>query len=201
MLGWVDGRPLSQCDKCYELGPHTEEARALRKEFARETIEAAKKPENLRRHTRSVLVPLTIMHMTPEEREKLHEDIAVASNKRAMWAEVEPLWKQAVSYVRARMSGQKLPQTDPIARNQRNISCFGVTTEGVRIGPPCPMLMRDGEKSYCGACGCKRNEVTRLDGNPSKLDFVELKCPLGRSGFSNRVGPHRLHHRESVPGS
>jgi len=55
----------------------------------------------------------------------------------------------------------------------------------------CPKLDRaeDG-KEYCGACGCGRWPLARLD---RKLAWKALTCPLARPGFANAGGePEKL---------
>jgi hypothetical protein len=80
---------------------------------------------------------------------------------------IRALWEKALSLGEAVLSG-----TDEKLVAERLASC--------RL---CPRIDRspDGYE-YCGACGCGRWPLARLDW---KLAFRELECPEGRAGFSN----------------
>jgi len=43
----------------------------------------------------------------------------------------------------------------------------------------CEHLQRDGDKLYCGACGCPQWSMSEL---PRKLRFAGLRCPKGKFG-------------------
>lgn len=76
---------------------------------------------------------------------------------------------------------------DKPTKQLRVISCFG---DGNDL-PECEYLKnseKDGNKSFCGGCGCGDRKGTWLvsEGDEySKLDYPKLGCPLQMPGFSN----------------
>lgn len=75
---------------------------------------------------------------------------------------------KAASLARSLSSG--IASADVVAT--RRASCFA----------PCDRLVRVGDRSYCGACGCGRTALAELG---TKLRFATATCPLKRPGFSN----------------
>lgn len=61
-----------------------------------------------------------------------------------------------------------------------------VVAERNRQCNACEKLVRDGEKRYCGACGCPRTPMSELSW---KLTRAHLVCPRKRPGFSNYEAP------------
>lgn len=90
----------------------------------------------------------------------------------------ERLWsKKAMiaSYLNAKLSG-RLSASAPVVK-ERLASCRG-----------CPSYCTDGQKAWCGACGCgSKREEAMIEGGkgPSKLTFVRLHCPRKKPGFTN----------------
>lgn len=66
----------------------------------------------------------------------------------------------------------------------RKVSCFGNIQSSIAS---CVMLRKDSEDGFfCGACGCGKNKLARLDGEGyTKLHYPHLECPLEKRGFSN----------------
>lgn len=81
------------------------------------------------------------------------------------------------AYVEAKLSGRG---ADPEVVAKRLASCES-----------CPLLRSSVKGRWCGACGCGPRQEAIIDPDPvtghSKLQFVKLRCPLGRPGFSNEV--------------
>lgn len=96
-------------------------------------------------------------------------------------ARVWSLREMIVAYTQARLSGRGAA---PEVIEERRRSCFGGEGE-----PPCPMLRGEPGRRFCGACGCGARREALLDPDPetgrSKLEFVKLRCPLKRPGFTN----------------
>lgn len=103
------------------------------------------------------------------------------------WQKTHLSWKAAGEWIKSKASRVLGPVPLPILQTRRE-SCFG------RVGSEaCPMLRKHTDGfHYCASCGCGVREDARLDGDPSKLEFPYLKCPLGRPGFSNTPLPSRL---------
>lgn len=68
----------------------------------------------------------------------------------------------------------------------RLVICTGRTPGGEEVAPPCPSLAVTPTGRYCGACGCWRWRLARLDPDDpadlttSKLAFPALRCPRDR---------------------
>lgn len=98
------------------------------------------------------------------------------------WLKVQKTWHMAAIFIRSSFSLLKSgPAPDSIVQIRRR-SCFGDDET-----PPCPSLSVQNGKKYCGACGCPRLPMARLDTEKeiSKLHYPYLECPLERAGFSN----------------
>ena len=89
------------------------------------------------------------------------------------------------AYIEAKISGRG---ATPETIEKRRLSCFGDPDRGIA---PCEQLRGHDPRRYCGACGCGSPKEAILAVDPetahSKLEFVKLKCPLGKPGFSNEV--------------
>ena len=78
-------------------------------------------------------------------------------------------------------------KTDLETKQLRVVSCFGIENHI----KPCPFLQvstTEGNKHYCGRCGCGDKNHTWLIKNSeeySKLDYPVLNCPIHMPGFSN----------------
>lgn len=105
----------------------------------------------------------------------------------AGWQKTRLSWKAGSAWLRSKASKVLGSVPLPILETRKK-SCFGrVSSEA------CPMLKKHTDGfHYCGACGCGVREDTRLDGNPSKLEYPYLQCPLGKPGFSNEKVPDRI---------
>lgn len=70
----------------------------------------------------------------------------------------------------------------------RKQSCFGDSEKKIKT---CEMLVKNGEKYQCKACGCGANKLAILnttdDDGYSKLHYPNLECPLAKAGFSNHM--------------
>jgi hypothetical protein len=120
---------------------------------------------------------------------KIRVDPAMAERVKAFtgWQKAQITWKAAGEWLKSKASRVLGPVPLPILEKRRE-SCFG------RVGSEaCSMLRKHTDGfHYCASCGCGVREDARLDGDPSKLEFPYLKCPLGRPGFSNESLPDRL---------
>lgn len=193
-LGWPHGMPIDECDVCWSLGGEkTPEAQQFRELHAAACIGAFTKSalEGTVKPPREILVALTVHHQTIDEERFKAPDIQNAVKAPITWVHVEPTWKKAASFLRA--VGSKLldvlPERD---RDKRQQSCFGETLAGERVGPPCQMLREINGNYFCGACGCGENALAILGsavgkgiGEPSKLSYPHLECPLRKDGFAN----------------
>lgn len=120
---------------------------------------------------------------------RIRTDPAIANKVKAFsgWQKAQITWKAAGAWLKSKTSRVLGPIPLHVLET-RKTSCFG------RVGSEaCPMLRKHTDGfHYCASCGCGVREDARLDGNPSKLEFPYLQCPLGRPGFSNEAVPDRL---------
>jgi len=107
------------------------------------------------------------------------------------WKESRPLWVKALEFTRAVSSGRDI---DENTYKERHISCHGKTPDGEYISPPCS-YRRPSERNgfFCSVCGCGDKKLANLSPDPatgkSKLQFVELTCPMKKKGFTNASDP------------
>lgn len=114
-------------------------------------------------------------------------EVAMKVKSFAGWQRTQLSWRAAVNWGKSKAS-RVLGSVPLKVLEVRRQSCFGKNASGA-----CPMMKKHTDGfHYCGACGCGVREDTRLDGDPSKLEFPYLQCPLGRPGFSNEAVPDRL---------
>ena len=196
-LGWSNALSGDRCDACFALGPETPAAAAYRAQQVTLTLSIYRENPvliaSLPHHVRDKLAS----HFPPEEWAALTSHPAVQDRlaRADRWVPVRPSWEKALAFTRslasevtADMVGGTLSSSE---RNQRNVSCFGLTVKGRRLAEPCDSLAlsRDGAHHYCADCGCGDTILARLDMVPpetrSKLDFPYLECPRKRPGFSN----------------
>lgn len=52
----------------------------------------------------------------------------------------------------------------------------------IRTCRGCEFMRRDGDKEYCGSCGCPNWRLSELS---TKLRFANLSCPVGKFGPEN----------------
>lgn len=185
-LGFGSGLDWDTCDRCWNAGG-IDGGDEHRDRFVRDKVAYWKRPENIKRANRQILVPLTVKHMDPAERKKLlPEDSRFSLRADLEWTKVKPSWQKAHSFLRSILSKGF---TGKVATDeqfkQRHVSCFGTTPEGIYVQSPCPSLAKskDQGRHYCNACGCGDRSIAHLD---SKLmRFPHLECPRKRPGFSN----------------
>lgn len=187
-LGWRHGVDLEDCDRCWEAGgPDSSGGSTVRKAIVDEQVRSWKQPHKIARASRPVLIGLTINHMTPEERSKLLGDRQASFNFRSEeeWERVKPTWKKALSLGKSLLSKAWKPVSKE-THEERHISCFGTTPQGIYVQPPCPSLSksRHAGRHYCNACGCGDQPLALLD---SKITYPHLECPRQRPGFSNAL--------------
>jgi hypothetical protein len=122
-------------------------------------------------------------------REHSHENLGTAEET---WKKGKRWWQMASDFAAAITSGRGV---SPDVYRERHIACHGTTPEGVQVGRAC-LLRRESKRHggyYCGACGCGDKKLANLSADPvsgkSKLQFVELTCPLKKKGFSNADSP------------
>jgi hypothetical protein len=104
------------------------------------------------------------------------------------WLQGKDLWRKAYSFASSMASGRGV---EPEVYEKRHISCHGTKPDGEVVSKPC--MYRKASKSrqghFCGACGCGDSKLANLSPDPktgkSKLQFVQLTCPLKMEGFSN----------------
>lgn len=193
-LGWVHGMPIDDCDVCWSLGgERAEEAELFRAKnaaavvgaFTRQALDTDEKPP------REILVALTVFHRTITEDRFSAPDMQNAVKAPIRWVHVRSSWEKAESFLRAAAS-KLLAAVSPFDRGLRQQACFGETLDGDRVGPRCQLLKEGVRGFYCGACGCGERKLAIIGtltkkgvGEPSKLDFPDLQCPLEKEGFSN----------------
>ncbi len=119
------------------------------------------------------------------KRESSHKN---SSNAAQEWRDGKSFWEKAESFSRALISGRG---TSREVYSERFVGCHGETPEGEKIGKPC-LMRRESKRHggyYCGACGCGDKKLANLSPDEktgkSKLQFVDLTCPLKKKGFSN----------------
>ena len=193
-LGWQHGMPIDDCDVCWSLGgEHSEEATRFREMHAKAVIGAMthKALTTPNKPPRAVLVQLTIKHHTISEDRFKAPDIQNGLRAPVAWTVVKSTWEKAGSFLKA-LASKLVTRVSPEDRDLRQQGCFGETLVGTRVSPPCQMLRKSEEGYWCGACGCGSNKLAILGsverkgvGEPSKLDYPELECPLQKPGFSN----------------
>jgi len=103
------------------------------------------------------------------------------------WEKNKPLWKKAIEFTKSVASGRGV---DDEVYAKRHVSCHGTTPDGERVGDPCTHRRRSKRDGYyCSICGCGDKKIASLSPDPetgkSKLQFVELTCPMKKEGFSN----------------
>ena len=130
------------------------------------------------------------IHISPESSKKI-ENVK-------KWQSVKNTWEKADSFVSSIKSrgvvssilnilnindsaGERV--SDEIY-NTRRLSCFGNPEKNI---PQCDQLKESNDFGYfCGACGCGKNKLAKLDGDGyTKLHYPYLECPLKKPGFSN----------------
>lgn len=194
MLGWHHGMPIEDCDTCLGLGgEHSDEAASFRSMHAmavvgaltRQTLYSSVKPP------RGVMVALTVKHRAISEDRFAAPDIQAALRAPIGWVSVKPLWERAESLMSSLWSKWRRV-IDRNTREKRQISCWGTDLVGTPVTTACHMLREKDGHFYCGACGCGANPIARLGsverrgvGEPTKLDFPKLECPLQKPGFAN----------------
>lgn len=189
-LGWNHGTDMETCDLCWNQGGPTGGA-AFRDDLMRQIIDEMSDIEHLVDMPKDVIEAMLRWHLTPEAAETLrqHPEFSFALHKREMWDRVKGTWHQADSFVRSMMSRGVTNKYVPLTiKEKRHISCFGTTMQGEKVGTVCRSLQksREGDRHYCGACGCGDRANARLDETPyGKLDYPYLECPRQRPGFSN----------------
>lgn len=99
----------------------------------------------------------------------------VNEESKTVWAKAQQFSEKAVSFAKAVTSGY----ADEALIEKRLSTCHAC--EKLDKSP-------DGYE-YCGACGCGRWPLARLD---RKLALKSLPCPLGKEGFSNAGKPGAL---------
>lgn len=162
-LGWDHGLPLTDCNRCHESGGFgSPGGDAVRTTIVNLTISAFREPGRLAR------LPSSVRAAMARHIPDLGPVVAtLPEHPRDAWQRVEFSWENAARLIRSLSSGT-------VTRDvfeTRLASCKG-----------CTQLRRDEEgKMYCGACGCGKNPLARLD---RKLWFSHLECPLGKPGFS-----------------
>lgn len=103
------------------------------------------------------------------------------------WNQNKSLWTKASSFAKSLLSGREV---DEETYTQRHISCHGTKPDGTVVAKPCSYRKKSRRDGYfCSVCGCGDKKIANLSPDPetgkSKLQFVELTCPLGKKGFSN----------------
>lgn len=194
LLGWHHGMPIEDCDTCFGLGgEHSDEAASFRSLHAAAVVGAL---TNQAMHSptkppRGVLVALTVKHRTISEARFAAPDIQASLRAPIGWVSVKPLWERAESLLASLWSKWRT-DIDRDTREKRQISCWGTNLVGTPVTLPCHMLREKDGHAYCGACGCGTNPIARLGstekkgiGEPTKLDFPKLECPLQKPGFEN----------------
>jgi len=193
-LGWDHGLPLDKCDRCWAAGGADSAAAAeLRREWAVEAVAHFSKPENASKLGRDVLLPLTVLHLTPEQVEELNKkiDLSFQMRRTGFWSMVRHTWKDADDFISALKSrGTDNRKVSLPILQERQRSCFGRADGEPMSSDPCPSLTGSPDRGWwCGACGCGETGLARLDdptgeGYP-KLAYPILSCPRRRRGFSN----------------
>ncbi len=195
-LGWQHSMPLDDCDACWALGGEkSPDAINFREMHALAVIGAVTKValESPAKPPRQVLVQLTLLHKTISEDRFSAPDIQNGLRAPIHWTTVKNSWEKAGSFLKA-LGSKVLSRVPTRDRELRQQACFGETLVGTKVSPPCQMLRKDEAGYWCGACGCGNNKLAIIGseekkgvGEPSKLDFPHLECPLSKPGFSNGV--------------
>jgi len=121
-----------------------------------------------------------------DERSKRQPGVSSSEAKKE-WNKNENIWRRAAKFTRSMMSGRGV---DEETYAQRHASCHGTLPDGTVVGKPCSYRKKSrGHGYFCGVCGCGDTGLANLSPDPksgkSKLQFVELTCPIGAKGFSN----------------
>lgn len=114
-------------------------------------------------------------------------DTTSGHEARENWLEDRSFWEKATDFTKALASGREV---DDETYRRRHISCHGTTPEGEVVGKPCKFRKESKRFGhFCSVCGCGDKPIASLSPDPktgkSKLQFVELRCPARRDGFSN----------------
>ncbi len=193
-IGWRHGIPLEECDKCFEMGPRSEEAEAYRKKLAREHVEFWLWPDNLARVASRETVESILQHAEPAKRAELRKLVLSDNSPSAKldrWNAVKTSWGRAQSFTKSVASKGIVGKRVSLSiRGERDVSCFGGVYSDGTTQLPCDSLIigKDGKTKFCGECGCGEKEAARLtvpEGEYSKLDYPYLECPRRKRGFSN----------------
>lgn len=189
-MGWTHGFPIEDCDRCWEAGPDTPEGEQARQAAADYHASELKKMLGTGKLRREVAVALTLFHTDDADRSKVQKSSGYKWDVRreTEWAAAKPSWERARSLGKAllgRLTGQHATDAE---WDQRHVSCFGTTRDGLYVQAACPSLTRSAKEGhhYCNACGCGDTELARLDGEAyPKLRYKYLECPRRRPGFRN----------------
>lgn len=112
---------------------------------------------------------------------------AAAAEKKTLKDKIGMVGSFAAAMASRGLANNKI---DTKTKKLRVISCFGNQEYGGEL-PPCEYLRKskvNGNKSYCGGCGCGDRKQTWLiaEGDEySKLDYPKVSCPLNMPGFTN----------------
>jgi len=115
------------------------------------------------------------------------KDAAAAAEKKTLKDKIGMVGSFAAAMASRGLANNKI---DTKTKKLRVISCFGNQEYGGEL-PPCEYLRTskvNGNKSYCGGCGCGDRKQTWLiaEGDEySKLDYPKVSCPLNMPGFTN----------------